>query len=507
MITSIDLSMLLWLAAYVLPTQAEPVHWNQFRGPNGAGSAAGCRPPLKIVADRAVWETPLPPGKSSPVLWGNRIFLTGLEGGRLTTLAMDAPSGRILWKRQAPAVALERVHSANSVAASTPCVDADRVYVYFGSYGLLCYDHAGRELWQKPIPTPQSLYGVATSPILHGQRLILVLDDDANLEDSKLSRSRVIALDRGTGESIWETPWPYNRGVWSTPMIWQHEHGADLVVLGNGRVVGYEPITGAEKWHVNGFSREPIAVPVAGDGQLYLSVSMRGGRGDAELDPEPFWAAMLHFDGNGDGRIGRDEITEDFTLPFRPELPPGHPGFGLPLPADPEQRRKRQQDVFGWRDSNRDGYWTREEFASDMRVGTGQPRLTAIRPGGRGDVTASHVSWNLHRGIPEIPSPVFHAGRLYLVRAGGVLSCVHTGTGEILYREKLGASGQYSASPVIARDHVVLLSSKGVVTVVTCGDDFAIAHQADLGAGIDATPALDENSLYLRTDQALLAFR
>jgi outer membrane protein assembly factor BamB len=499
--------VLLLLGEGLLSAEAESVNWNQFRGPNGAGIAAGFKPPLKIVADQVAWKTPLPPGKSSPVLWRDRIFLTGVEDDRLTTLALDANSGKVLWKRLAPEVPLERIHSANSVAASTPCVDEKHVCVYFGSYGLLCYDHKGHELWTKPIPTPKSMYGVATSPILHGQRLILVLDDDANLPGSRLSRSKVIALDKATGDLVWETPRPYNRGVWSSPMIWDHESGMELVVPGNGRVYGYDPATGVERWHVSGFSREPIAVPVAGNGQLYVSVSMQGGRGDVKLDPEPFWKAMLHFDRNGDGRIGRDEITKDFTMPFRPELPPGHPGFGLPLPTGPEQRRKRQNDVFGWRDRNKDGFWTREEFAADMRVGRGQPNLAAIRSGGQGDITDTHVRWNLRRGIPEIPSPVYHSGRLYLVRSGGILSCVRTDTGEVIYRERLGASGQYSASPVIANDHLYLISNRGVITVVKCGDEFTVTHQADLDVSIAATPAMDQDSLYLRTDDALWAFR
>jgi outer membrane protein assembly factor BamB len=316
----------------------------------------------------------------------------------------------------------------------------------------------------------------------------------------------VIALDKGTGDLSWETPRPYNRGAWSTPMIWKHESGTNLVVVGNGRVYGYTVATGGELWYVNGFSREPIAVPVSGNGQLYVSVSMQGGRGDAQLDPEPFWMAALQFDRNGDGRIGRDEITEHFTLPFRPELPPGHPGFGLPLPEDPAQRKRRQEELFGWRDQNKDGFWTREEFTADMSVGQGRPNLAAIRPGGQGDITDSHVSWNLRQGIPEIPSPVFHEDRLYLVRDGGILSCVQADSGEVIYRERLGAAGQYSGSPVIADDRLYLFSTRGVVTVVKCGDAFEVVHQADLGSRIVATPALDIDSLYVRTDEALVAF-
>jgi outer membrane protein assembly factor BamB len=482
-------------------------HWPQFRGPSGSGVADACRPPVNIDTNRAAWKTPLPPGKSSPVLWGSRIFLTGAEGGRLATLALDAKSGKVLWKRLAPEVRLQSVHAANSAAASTPCADEQRVHVYFGSYGLLCYDHDGHELWHKAMTPPQSMYGVSTSPILHEQRLILVLDDDANLPDSKLSRSKVIALDKATGEVVWETARPFNRGAWSTPMIWRHEHGADLVVLGDGRAYGYDPVTGAETWYVTGFAREPIAVPVAGDGLLYLSVSMQGGRGDVQLDPEPFWAALLPLDRNGDGRIGRDEITENFTYPLRPELPLGHPGFGIPLPSDPAKRKEGQNRIFDWRDKNHDGFWTKEEFIADLTVGQGKPLLVAVRPGGTGDITTSHVNWSLRTGIPEIPSPIFHAGRLYLVRDGGILSCVKAVTGEIIYRERLNADEQYCASPVAANGHLYLLSAKGALTVVKLGDMFEIAHQADLKAAVSATPALDPRSLYLRSEDALMAFR
>jgi len=133
------------------------------------------------------------------------------------------------------------------------------------------------------------MYGVSTSPILHQDLVVLVVDDDADLPGIALSRSRILALDAATGEIVWETPRPYNRGAWSTPMVWTHESGSDLVVLGNGRAYGYALNTGAERWYVNGFAREPISVPVAGDGLLFLSVSMQGGRGDASLDPDPFW--------------------------------------------------------------------------------------------------------------------------------------------------------------------------------------------------------------------------
>ena len=182
--------------ALSLTLHTDGAAWNQFRGPNGSGVAPEARPPLALDAAHRAWQTDLPPGLSSPVLAGDRLFLTGVEGQRLVTLAFARADRRLLWRRQAPDVPLERVHRTSSPAASTPCTDAERVYVYFGSYGLLCYDLEGREQWRRAIPTPQSLYGMATSPIRYRDLLILVLDNEANLPGSKLSQSKVVPCAR-----------------------------------------------------------------------------------------------------------------------------------------------------------------------------------------------------------------------------------------------------------------------------------------------------------------------
>lgn len=486
---------------------AESAPWNQFRGPNGSGVANAFKPPLAFDASKPAWKTPLPSGHSSPVVSEGKIFVTGLRGKQFVTIALDSETGSVRWERNAPLVPLENVHTASSPASSTPCADDSRVYVYFGSYGLLCYDHDGNDVWTKEIPTPKSMYGTSTSPILHGELLILVLDDDANLEGSRLSRSRIVALNRKTGDLVWATSRPYNRSGWSTPMIWTHQGESVLAVIGNGRAYAYDPINGEAKWYVNGFSRETIAVPVAGDGQLYFSASRQGGWGDSEIDPGPFWEAALAFDVDGDGRVGREEISEHFTIPFRPELPPGHPGFGMPLPGDPEKRLERQRGLFDMRDQNKDGFWTKDEFNKDMQVGRGTPNLAAVKPGGTGDVTDTHVAWNLRTGIPEIPSPIHHKGRLYLVRSGGVLSCVNAESSELIYKERLGAMGQYAASPVIANDHLFFVSNRGVISIVKSGDRFDLVHQTDLGVEVPATPALDQETLYVRTVDGLVAFR
>ncbi len=481
--------------------------WNQFRGSGGTGVARVCRPPVKLDDGQLVWKVPVPQGLSSPVLAGKRIILTALENERLVTLAFDAATGKRAWRKETPKVPIEKVHKTSSPAASTPLADDEHVYVYFGSFGLLCYDHEGREQWSKPIPTPKNIYGMATSPIEYQDSLIMVLDNEANLPDSKLSRSKIMAVDKSTGKTLWETPRPFFRSGWSTPTIWNHSHGKDLVVLGSRRVCGYDPRSGREKWFAGGFSRETIAVPVCGNDHVYVSAALLGGGQDEQPDPLPFWEAVMLFDANGDKKLEHGEMTKYFTFPLRPELPPEHPGFGLPLPEKENARKKRQEGFFAGVDKNKDGFWTKDEFLARMSSRRGKPMFMAIRPGGKGDVTDTHVSWQLHRGIPEIPSPIFHKGLIYMVCNGGLFSAVEASNGKILYRKRLGGTGQYSASPVIANDHLYLASNRGLVTVVKAGKTFQKVHQHKLPEPVFVTPAIGPKAIYIRTKSNLCAFR
>ncbi len=482
--------------------------WNRFRGPYGSGVAEECTPPVKLGKDLEAWRVPVPMGLSSPVLSGSHVFLTAVEDGKLLTLAFDKQSGKKLWRRVAPAGATEKVHRSASQASPTPLVNRERVIVYFGSYGFLCYDFKGRELWKKPLPTPQTLYGMATSPIGFGNTVIMVLDDDRNLPSSKLSRSKVIAYDKGTGEEVWSTARPFSRSGWSTPIIWNHKDGKDLVVLGHGRLDGYDPASGKGKWHTKGFSRETVAVPVANEEHVFGSSSRRGGDGDIDTDPIPFWESILPFDKNKNGKIERSEMIPPFTFPFRPELPLGHPGFGMPMPPDPKKREQRVDWILSWFDKDKDRAWTKEEFMGGFKNKPGKPLLLAVRPGGSGDVSGSHVSWSANRNIPEVPSPILHKDILYLIRAGGVLSAMDATNGKTLYRSRVSSlGGQCTASPVCANDHIYLVSSRGVISVVAAGKEFKEVHSYDLGEASEATPAIDSKSIYIRTEKHLVAFR
>src|SRR5947209_8213152 len=148
-------------ACFTGPAHGQDVpRWPQFRGPNATGIAADAKPlPVEFGPDKNLkWKTPIPPGHSSPCVWGDCIFVTAFdkEANKLETIGLDRRDGRILWRKAAPAEKVEKVHATGSPAVATPATDGERVYVYFGSCGLFCYDFDGKEIWTKPLPTAQT---------------------------------------------------------------------------------------------------------------------------------------------------------------------------------------------------------------------------------------------------------------------------------------------------------------------------------------------------------------
>jgi outer membrane protein assembly factor BamB len=477
--------------------QAGKVNWNQFRGPNGQGVAPANRicvhfgPELNVL-----WKTPIGVGHSSAVIWNNRIFITATESTgeeELVTLCIDRKSGNVLWRKVVQAQTTAKFHSTNNSASPTAAADEKHVYVYFGTYGLLCYDHAGNEVWRHKIDTPKTNYGPATSPILYKDKVILVLD-------GKEGVSRLLAVDRDTGRTAWEQPRSLFRSGWATPMIWRHGDAEELIVLGYKRLTSYKPSTGEEIWWAGGFSRETVGTPVTGEGLLFASAAALGGRGDPKWDAARTWKMTTEqFDQNHDNRIQRDEMTEGFTGVLRPELSKDNPGYGLPI-TDMDNLMKFFDKDADHIISQTDWMETMSGFATSV-----QPTLLAIRPGATKDARKSHVAWEVHRGIPEVPSLLYYRGRLYLLRDGGWLTCLEASTGKELFRKRIGAPGQYIASPIAAGDKVLVASLRGVVTVIGVGDELKVLARNNFGEKIFATPAVAENKIYLRTTRHLYA--
>src|SRR5579859_1571085 len=243
--------------------------WPQFRGPNSSGLGAG-KPPVHFGPGQNVqWKTAVGSGLSSPIIWADRVFLTQFDPAdqKLATLCIDRGTGNILWHRAVAVEQIEKVHQLSSPAAATPATDGERVYVYFGSYGLLCYDLDGNLEWERRLPLPENPYGASASPIIAGELLVL---------NHQGKEAYLLALNRGDGRTVWRTDRSQFKYGWSTPVRWRHDGVDEIVVLGgdfdpNQRLMAYDLATGAERWWVAGLPPCGKSTPVIGEGFLFLA--------------------------------------------------------------------------------------------------------------------------------------------------------------------------------------------------------------------------------------------
>lgn len=446
--------------------------WPQFRGPAGASISAQARPPVQFGAEtNLLWRIPFPGGNSSPCVVGERVFLTAQTEGKLETVCVRRSDGKILWQRPAPAEKLEAAHRLGSPATPTPASDGERVYVYFGSFGLLCYDLNGAEQWYKRLPAPVVEFGTSSSPLLAGHLLILNRDQDTD--------SQLLAVDKRTGKTIWQTDRSEFRRGFATPLIWRHDGTEELIVPGSLWLKSYDLPTGRERWRSRGFSRVATSSPAVGGGLLFVSSWNIGGDPGERITMPPFAEVVKEFDKNHDGRLTRDE-----------------------LPKGPILERFSQMDV------DKDGAVTAAEWDGMAEMfAQAENALVAIKPGGHGDISSTHLAWKQTRSLPYVSSPLFYGGRLYTIKNGGLASCYEAATGRVLYQdERLGAPGDYYASAVAADGRVYAVSQAGIVTVIKAGDALEILARNNLGESILATPALVANQLFIRSAKQLWAF-
>ena len=185
-------------AAQNIDNDAARAWWPQFRGPNSSGIGTG-QPPVQFgPTDKVLWKVAVGPGLSSPIVWNGRIFLTEFDSAnkQLATLCIDQRTGKILWRRAVAPQTIEKTHEISSPAGSTPVTDGERLYVYFGSYGLIAYDRDGNTLWEKRFPDPENPYGAVASPIVAGNLLIL---------NHQGKDAYLLGLDRRDGRTVWKT--------------------------------------------------------------------------------------------------------------------------------------------------------------------------------------------------------------------------------------------------------------------------------------------------------------
>jgi outer membrane protein assembly factor BamB len=453
------------------PRVARADSWAQFRGPNASGVAANdVTFPADVGPDKNVlWKTPLPPGHSSPVISKDRVFITGVKDDTLVTIGLDRATGRALWEQPAPHLSDEIIHSIGSHAQASPATDGEIVVSFFGSSGLQCYDKDGKPLWQKPLGPFKNTYGAASSPLLVDGKVLLNQDHDIN--------SFLLCLDARTGERIWQVEREEFPRGFCTPVIWESSPGKkQVVVIGALRAIGYDLETGAEAWTVRGLARISNMTPVVGsDGLLYIAAWAPGADEGDRIQAEPYDAMLAKYDEGKNGLLEESELPEG---PLRSRFP--------------QIDRDKDGQI-----TDVEYEWMREIFHAAENV------VLAVKPGGEGDITDTHVLWRESKQLPYVPSPLHYRGLLYLVKNGGILSCRDAETGRELNRGRLKDTGDYYSSPVAGDGKVYLLSRGGSLTVITAESKWKVLATADFGEESFATPALVDGRIYLRAGETL----
>jgi outer membrane protein assembly factor BamB len=272
--------------------------WPGWRGPGGQGVASATGLPTEWSETKNVaWKTPIPGrGHSSPVVWGDRIFLTtAIEGEvvpgakavthvedgkefvhpdavgadrkhKFEVLAIDARTGRILWEKVAyEGTPYDSAHRKASFASPTAVTDGERVYAFFGAEGLYAYDFAGTLQWKAEIGGVAAMgVGYGTSPVLHKGLVIVQCDEDTG------AKSFVAAFDARTGKEAWRTPRKVQVS-WATPVIVRAGQRDELVTAGNEWLIAYDPATGKELWRAKGLESNAVPSPVVGKDLVVLT--------------------------------------------------------------------------------------------------------------------------------------------------------------------------------------------------------------------------------------------
>jgi outer membrane protein assembly factor BamB len=291
-------------------------NWPQWRGLGANGISAEKDIPGEWSAEKNIaWKTAIPGrGRSSPVVWGDRVFLTtDIDGAKadgnlppkhtlggspfrhpdsvgadvrhqLVVLCLDRKSGKVLWQRTAyEGTVFDERHKAGSYAAPTPVTDGEAIYAYFGAEGLFAYDFQGKLLWKyNPGKIMTIGLGPGTSPVLAGENVILQCD-------SSDEKSKLVALNRKNGELAWKTERTTNV-TWATPMLVTVKGKSELITTANDVVISYDPQTGKERWRGPGVKGNAVPSPVSGNGIVVVSAGY----------PDKYaWA----FRAGGDGKL------------------------------------------------------------------------------------------------------------------------------------------------------------------------------------------------------------
>jgi outer membrane protein assembly factor BamB len=344
------------------------------------------------------------------------------------------------------------------------------VYVFFGDFGLLSYDLEGNERWRLPLGPFQNANGHGTSPVVEGDLLLLLCDQDAG--------SFLIAVDKNTGRTRWRVERPEVTRGYATPAIIRPRSGpAEVIVPGAYLLVSYAVDTGEKLWWVRGMSWQPKSAPVVSGDMIYVHSWETGGEVETPTETPTFKETLESYDVNHDRSISRDELPERVRNSF----------------ADLDLDQNGGVDAREW------------EFYRARRAA--RNALLAVRHGGRGDLTRTNVVWSMQKFLPNVPSALWSDGVLYIVKDGGILTSVDSATGAILKQARLaGAPGTYYSSPVMGDGKIYTISHEGKVSVIKARAQWEVLAVNDLADECFATPAIAGDRIYIRTRGGLFCF-
>ncbi len=444
-----------------------------FRSNEGLADPAQSPLPARLDNTGALrWRIPLDPGHSTPILSSGKIFLTAYhaETHELTVMALDEKTGRILWRNGTSVERVEQTHPIGSPATATPACDGRRVYVFFGSLGLLCFDLDGKKLWEYKAGPFQDEYGAGSSPVLVEGKVILNQDHDVD--------SFLLAVDGATGRQVWKTPRPDAVRSYATPAVWNHNGHTELLVAGALELAGYDPSSGQKSWWVNGLARIVIPTPLPAGNRVYMASWAPGGDSTRRISLDSWQVALSKWDTNHDGKLSRAEITDREVL-----------------------------DRFFRMDLNQDGVLDQHEWERHADIfRRAQNAMLAVRPDGAGEQSESVIRWKHMRGAPYVSTPVLDHGILYMVKEGGIVTKLQAEDGHLLQEERIPGFGNYFSSPVAGDGKVYFASEAGTVSVMASQPEWRVLSSRDFHEKIYATPAFGKGALYVRTEEALYCF-
>jgi outer membrane protein assembly factor BamB len=456
------------LVAALPAAAAEPSY---FRDTFGVVADSAGPAPADIESESAVvWKVPLAPGHSSPCVVGDAIYLNTFDRGKLFTVCLDRATGKTRWSQQAPNDRIESYHPTGSPAVSTPASDGERVYSFFGSYGMLCYDKAGKLLWKLPMGPFQDEFGSGSSPIVVDGRVLLNQDHDKD--------NFLICLDGATGNVVWRAPRDSTRS-YATPIVVSTAGKKQVIVAGALQMASYDLADGKLLWTVDGLARIVNTTPAVDGDMLYVATWSPGGDVDARAAMEPWDVALKQWDKNNDQKLTREECDNKDVL-----------------------------DRFFRIDLDQDTFLNQAEWVKYARVFDLAKNSVMVRKfDGENPMAPPRLVWQYDKGLPYVPSPLVYRGVLYLIKDGGILTTFDAKDGRVLKLGRVRGTGAYYASPIAADGKVYVTSDRGVLTVLKAGGEWEELASRDFGERIVSTPALVDGRLYVRTEAALYCLK